>query len=543
MKPCTSTRRAITDDRSGHVLRHLVDEWVRGGITDAVVAPGSRSTPIALALAATTEITCTSCSTNDQPDSWRSGSAWRAVAPALVVTTSGTAVAELRPAVVEAHHARVPLLVVSADRPWEAQDGRALRRPSINRRCSPALTLVTPRARACRTTARAARGGRWRRGRSLDARRHPLGPGPVHLNLAFREPLLGDPDELPSGPRRRSVVARVRRRACRPRALPLDGSRGLVVAGAGAPACAARCMRSAGRCSPIRVRAPACPHDLTVAAADELLRVETFADAHRPDTVLHVGEPWASRVVNEWLGDCGAQHVVVDPHGSWPDPLRVARSHRPRTGRGRYQRSARRRLGRLVVHGRTGAPNWRSTPRSRSTTTSPASPHSCAGWSGDLPDGTTLFVASSMPIRDVEWMGAPRHGLRVLANRGANGIDGLVSTAAGLARGGAGGPVVALLGDLALLHDVGGLRAAAGVDGLRYVVVDNDGGGIFDFLPQARELDVDVFDRLFTTPHGLDIGVVVAGVPGVDVEIVRTDRAASVSAYSAVHKAVAAALQ
>jgi 2-succinyl-5-enolpyruvyl-6-hydroxy-3-cyclohexene-1-carboxylate synthase len=180
----------------------------------------------------------------------------------------------------------------------------------------------------------------------------------------------------------------------------------------------------------------------------------------------------------------------------------------------------------------------------------------------DVPDGSTVVVSSSMPVRDVEWYSAPRDGVRVLANRGANGIDGVLSTAVGVAL--AGGPTTALVGDLAFLHDVNGLLGVTGRDvELTIVVVDNDGGGIFSFLPQAEALDRARYERLFGTPHGLDL-LPIARAHGIDayevmsaeeladgldhrrpaprVLVVRTDRRANVAVHHELHAAVAAAL-
>ncbi|MGH9154838.1 MAG: thiamine pyrophosphate-dependent enzyme, partial [Acidimicrobiales bacterium] len=178
-----------------------------------------------------------------------------------------------------------------------------------------------------------------------------------------------------------------------------------------------------------------------------------------------------------------------------------------------------------------------------------------------VPDGAALVVSSSMPVRDVEWYAAPRSGLRVIANRGANGIDGVTSTAVGVALGAA-GPTVALLGDLAFLHDATGLLALGqtGAD-LTVVVVDNDGGGIFSFLPQATRLGAMSFERLLGTPHGLDLVAVArsfgveatriadldalaaaATTPGPKVVVVPTDRGGNVAVHDRLHAAVAAAV-
>ncbi len=183
-----------------------------------------------------------------------------------------------------------------------------------------------------------------------------------------------------------------------------------------------------------------------------------------------------------------------------------------------------------------------------------------------LPEGARLVVSSSMPVRDVERYAAPRPGLDVLANRGANGIDGVVSTALGVALG-AGAPTALLVGDVAFLHDSNGLLGAAGRRAdLVCVVVDNDGGGIFSFLPQASALARDRFEALFGTPHGLDLAALASayGVDarrlapgddigpavaeavargGVRVLVVATDRAANVAVHRRLDEAMAAAVE
>ncbi len=518
----------------------IVDEWIRGGLTHAVIAPGSRSTPLVVALAARPEIQTRVVLDERCAAFVAVGVGLATGRAALVVTTSGTAAAELLPAAVEAHHGRVPLLLATADRPWEAMDVRApqaIEQPRLFDRltrfaAAPGVPDLVS-ARAWRSLA----------ARSLiDTRHHPTGPGPVHLNLAFREPLLPEgPDRARAGRPDDAPWHRFDNMPPGLTPLALPGRRGLVVAGAGAPSAGA--LQALGWPILADPRSGArVPHRLTVAAADALLRASAFADAHQPEVVLHVGEPWASRVVNEWLAATGAHHVLVDAFGAWADASRIA----TRVVRGPVALAAEDALDPAWVHGWATAEAAAQAAIAK-TLARPAHKSSASAvvrWlMASAADDETLFVASSMPIRDLEWFGAPRDGARVLSNRGANGIDGLVSTAAGIAWAQPERPVTAVLGDLAFLHDAGGLRAAADLDNLDYVVIDNDGGAIFDFLPQADELDADAFRHLFTTPHGLDLEAVAASVPGVRVAVHRVRQGSAVATHRAVHAAVAAAIR
>jgi 2-succinyl-5-enolpyruvyl-6-hydroxy-3-cyclohexene-1-carboxylate synthase len=352
----------------------------------------------------------------------------------------------------------------------------------------------------------------------------------VHLNLAFAEPLLPDPlDGEPAPGRPDSAPWTL---ATRPSLSPgpeetgalagavRDHPRGLLVVGWGVslrPAAMDAFVAASGwpvLADPLSGarRGPA-----AISTYDSLLRVEAFAAEHRPDLVVRIGAGPTSKVLTGWLDDSIPQ-VVVDPEAGWADPGRVA------TQRLVADPSA---LLQAVAASLSGGPRppgaaaaavgaWTGRWRAADAVARRALDELLDGMEepfegrvardlvAALPAGATLLVGSSMPVRDVDAFAAPREGLRLLANRGASGIDGLVATALGAAAAG-GGPTAALLGDLAFLHDASSLLGAARRSpGVVLVVCDNDGGGIFSFLPQAR-LPAPYFESLFGTPHGLDL--------------------------------------
>ena len=373
------------------------------------------------------------------------------------------------------------------------------------------------------------------------------GPGPVHLNLPFREPLLGDaaagggvtPGRGDGGPWHTVVAGRRPPDAAWLRSRMEEGplrpaSRGLIVAGAGC-----------GEPGPIlamaellgwpvladprsRLRRPA---PGVIGAADGLLRAERFAGRHLPDCIVRLGERWVSKVVNGFLSRAvgqGAHHLVLDPDGCWADPerevaelvradptlfaaevaRRAAGGDRPDAGPGRSPWVAE--WQQAEDRAQAAMDRVLGGPGGDGTLTEPSLARHLYDW---LPDPSTLVVSSSMPIRDVESFAGPRERPpRVLSNRGANGIDGVVSTATGVALAGP-GPTVALVGDLAFLHDVSALVGPERNDtDLTVVVADNRGGGIFSFLDPASRLEPGTFDTLFATPQAPDAASVAAGL-------------------------------
>lgn len=584
-------------------LRGFVDELVAAGVTDAVVCPGSRSTPLALALRAHPGLRVRVLIDERSAGFFALGMGRAARRPAVVLTTSGTAAAELLPAVVEASLGRVPLLVITADRPPELRDrgaAQAIDQDHLFGRHAKWFAEL-PLLDGEDVTRRHVRGVAARAvATALD------GPaGPVHLNAPFREPLVPVGDLGPLGPadaapaatevlagRRTLDAGETERLAGR-----LAGvGRGLVVAGPqddpALPAALARLAAALGwpivadplslvRCG---------PHDRShvVARGDLLLRPGPWRDAHAPDLVLRLGALPTSKPLLALLEERRPDLVVVDGDGGWREPavLPVTMVHadaawtaaaladalEEREGRDGGERHT----------GRGWLDAWLAADRAAdaalrdwlAATTAVGEPFEGAPFAhlGELlPDGAVLWASSSMPVRDLDaWLpGGPR-AIRPLASRGANGIDGVVSAAMGAAA--AGERVTLVVGDLALLHDLGGLVTAR-LQGLAatIVVVSNDGGGIFSFLPQASAQVPgaglpDRFEELFGTPHGIELGPLVTALgaahrvvgahdlrdalaeataappDGIRVLELRTDRARNVGLHREAAAAVAAAL-
>ncbi len=566
----------------------LVDELVRAGVRHACLAPGSRSAPLALALAADGRLDVHVLIDERSAAFLALGIGKASGRPAMLVSTSGTAAANFHPAVLEAHHSKTPLIVITADRPPELRDTGAGQTVDQIKLYGDAVRwfveVGVPEDRP----------GSARYWRSIAARAHATASGspagPVHLNAAFRDPLVpamdagpgaersgGREGEEPDGSGGREGGApwtQVRRTP--PMAAEDDlewlagviaaSDRGLVVAGdcdvdpwpvlalaekTGWPVLAD--PLSGLRCG-----------ELAISTYDSLLRNEAWANDHRADVVMRVGKLGTSTALMTLVS--GAEHeIVIDADGMWldaersaatlliADPASVCRQvggalpARPHSLWLEGWRHAER-CARGAIDGLLDLDDDVSEPRT------------ARDLAGLLPDGATLVVASSMPVRDLDWYMRPRPGLRVLGNRGANGIDGFVSTTLGVALASP-QPTVGLAGDLSILHDQNGLmlRRAEPVNTV-FVVINNDGGGIFSFLPQARW--PENFEQLFGTPHGLSLAALaelygcghrnvkraselapaVAAATeqgGVHLVEVRTDRAANVTLHRRLNQAVA----
>ena len=526
----------------------LVDEWVRCGVSHAVVAPGSRSTPIAIALAERGELAVHVVHDERVAAFVALGLGLDGV-PAVLVCTSGTAAVNFHPAVVEAGLSDVPMIVCTADRPPEL---RGIGSPQT-------IDQLQLYGRSVRwfhdaPPPDAAEPSDWR---PLAQRVFATAAaGPVHLNLPFREPLVGEVGEIPEPigpplPVPRAIASNG------PPPGELDRQRGVIVAGGRSCQDLAAVVALAERLGwPILADPTSGLREApnAVTAFDSLLRHRAFADAHAPEVIVRIGRAPASKVLSQWTVRSGASVIQVGGPGVIDPERNVAAFCTLDDLAG--------------LRGATGTPwmaRWRHADDraeraiagviAESGLSEPATARTVAE---ALPVGVRLVVASSMPVRDLEWFGGRR--ARAHSNRGANGIDGVIATALG--RAAAGHPTVVLLGDIAFVHDSNALVALAsrGVD-LRIVVVDNDGGGIFSFLPQATSLTSERFEQLFGTPHGTDIEALAAAhgvpartvtttdelavavtTPGPSVSRVVTDRADNVRIHDRLHAAVAATL-
>ncbi len=504
----------IVGDTDTYVLlRAFVDELVRSGMRAACTSPGSRSAPLVLTLAHEPRLRCYSHIDERCAGFFALGMAKASGLPVAVTCTSGTAAAELLPAVVEAREARVPMLLLTADRPPELREngaGQAIDQLKlfggaakwffeVGTHEATQARLRWIRTLACRAYAATLKGR----------------PGVVHLNFPLREPLVTDeplPEDTSARP---GGVPYVRRRPLTTREWGHFGGdedldvlreimngagRGVVVAGrdervfagwspgeaVAAFATAAGWPLLADPMSGARSGAAAIAH------YDALLRDEDFRAMAEPDLVLRVGDLPVSKPLRSWLaGLKDVRQIALDREAAWQDPdsvLSDSLALDPATVLGPLAKAD------LPSTERDWLATWRSGDELAAEAILGAlggdtlsEPRVASELGVLLAQETTLFVASSMPVRDIETFWPVREDPpRVLCNRGANGIDGIVSSAFGAAACER-GPVVLLIGDVALAHDVGGLLAARRLElKLTIVLLDNGGGGIFDFLPVAE---------------------------------------------------------
>ena len=487
------------------MCRTLLDEWASLGARHSVVAPGSRSTPMALALAADDRFSVHVFHDERSAAFAALGIGMSTGNPAVLLCTSGTAAAEFFPAVAEASQACVPLIVCTADRPPELQGVGAPQTMNQQR-------LYGDYVRAFVNVAPPSfeESGTWREiGRSTFVTSVKLPAGPVHVNLQFRDPLVGVAADLP--PRIESVPPRAKQSTAdlgMVTALGQEGT-GLILAGEGVDDPEAVLELSSRLGWPLLADPRSGCRALSgkvITHADAILRDQDSAKRLTPRAILRVGDPPASKVVNQWVAHSGARIVAVAPNGRRIDPERVVSEHVTCS------------VGEIVTALEGAKSNsdffdswWDAETTARSAIAEVVESESrmTEPWvarqvASSIVEGDALLLSSSMPIRDVEWFAesCPR---TVYSNRGVNGIDGVVSTGIGIALG-SGRGVTVLIGDVAFLHDSNALinLVERGVD-VRIVVVDNRGGGIFSFLDQAKALEHEPFERFYGTPHASNL--------------------------------------
>ncbi len=501
----------------------LVETLVRSGVCEAVTSPGSRSTPLTSALARHPGIEATPVLDERSAAFFALGRAKRGGRPVVLVCTSGTAAANYLPAIVEAHESGVPLLVFTADRPPELRDcasGQTIDQQKLfggHVGFYHELAVPEPRLELLQylrqTIAHAC------------AQAATFAPGPVHLNAPFRDPL-APVEDASAVALRPELDERFFQHLtpAQPRPLPAEWTppatgRGVIVAGPASPADPAAYAREVGRIartvgwpvladalSPVRhhAREGVC----VVAHYDALLRDERIAEALRPAAVLCL-EGWpTSKVLRSWVARSAAEVTLISRH---PDN---------RDGLHQRTRPIVADLATLAINAvrpeseyvdRWAAAEAAAATRiARALEPAPTGFEPAATWvlAHSLPEATPVFVASSMPVRDVEYFWPQnRRRAQLFFNRGANGIDGTLSTALGVAHGGE--PAVLLTGDLSFLHDTNGLLLRPQFRGsLTVVLIDNNGGGIFEHLPVAQF--EPPFETFFATPQQVDFAALCA---------------------------------
>lgn len=577
---------AIPADRYVHALLQSLRQ---AGVRHIVIAPGSRNTPITVAVTAPTSPFRTWLHLDERSAAYFAlGLARQLGEPVAVTCTSGTAAANLLPAAVEARLSRVPLLFLTADRPPEARDIGAAQTVDqvglFGSHVKWAVDMPPADETAARELERYARvTGARAAAVAMEAPR-----GPVHLNLPFREPLVeagSTPPVILDRPLvvhpaevipTAETVAQVVE-AC-------EGRRGLIVCGpesAGLPASSivalARSLDWPVIADPLSgLRAG--PHDRSnvIDCADVIVRVPEALRA-LPEVVLRFGAAPTSKPFNQWLAaQPGVRRILVEEGGvataGWRDPDLQGDEVVPASPHALCAALV------AALPSTAAVPSgWAALWRAANGAAREAMRLAIASFDdrfegqavldlrAALPAGSTLVAGNSMPVRDVDsFFFNTETDIRLVGTRGASGIDGVTSTALGAAAAG-GGPVALLIGDLSFLHDVNGLWPSHryGLD-LTVVLVNNQGGGIFSFLPQ-RQAVPDRFDAWWGTPHGVDLrhavelhhgrhalldagdqhAAIAAALarPGLDVLELRTERDRNVAQHGIVWAAASAAVR
>ncbi len=523
------------------------------GLDHVAISPGSRNTPLAIAAAETADVSVSVHLDERSAAFFALGMARATQRPVALISTSGTAAAEYLPAVIEAHLSHIPLIVLTADRPQELRDTGAPQ--TIHQAdlygtaakwahdAAPPDPDSDPGRYAVRLATQA-----WTISQETP-------PGPVHLNLAFRDPLAPEVRAETIRPAPPTPTVHLGTMLAADGALlavarQLTEKRVLIVAGpssdAESPPAIAELAHALGApifADPISgLRAGHHPVDHVVGMGDALAKAGRLDTDLRPDVVLRFGPIPTSKALWTWLATTEVPQIWVDA-GTW----REATSSASVIVRADATDTARR-LTDLIEPGPAGwAEAWAVAEGEVISAFGvlpwPSEPAIAAALSDGVTDGSALVVSSSMPIRDVDlFFGVQDRPIRVFANRAANGIDGVISTAMGVAA--TGRPTYLLIGDIAFLHDATALASARrlGVS-LTIILIDNDGGGIFHFLPQADY--PEHFEDLLATPHGTDLPALAEGMgalvvrpnsvtefvehlttpDGVKVIYIRTDRA------------------
>ncbi len=551
---------AVTTTATATFCATLTDQWAQMGTTDAFIAPGSRSTPLALALVADRRIT-THVVHDERSASFAClGHGLATGRPAVLLCTSGTAATHFHGAVAEADASRVPMLVCTADRPpelWGIGAPQTIDQTDLYGEAVRGFLEPGPPDDPGVDPAgwRPMAADAWMAATGADTNL----PGPVHLNLSFRDPLVGRSGSLPP-PLSLASPDDSGDDVPGPPVPDLDlPERGVIVAGrSGADPAHAHALAAALGWPVLADPRSGCRiPGQSITRFDSLLRSATFAASVRPQMIIRIGEPPASKALSQWITASaaeGAAVIALTDGGQLIDPERVATA----------VMSVESALPRLVAVAQASTPpagsylgDWLAAEGAAQLVIDNAldrgvsEPSIARAVTAQLPAGAALVVSSSMPIRDVEWYGTARGDIEVYANRGANGIDGVTSTAIGIAL--TGRPTTLLIGDVAFLHDTNALIAlrSRSLD-LTIVVIDNDGGGIFSFLPQHEILAAADYELLFGTPHDTDLAMLcqahgietstwkgeLGEISGVRVVIARTDRTENLALHGALVTAV-----